>query len=58
MTVHIGTSGWEYRSWRDGAAAPCADYFTMDGGKIKSETLVFDPKPFMAAAEQRRQAGG
>jgi len=33
---------------RDGAAALCADYFIIHHGKIQSETLVFDPKPFSA----------
>jgi SnoaL-like domain len=36
----------------DGTAAICADHFTLASGKIQSETLVFDPKPFLAARER------
>jgi ketosteroid isomerase-like protein len=39
----------------DGAAGTCADYFTIRNGKIESETLTFDPRPF-AAARPREQA--
>jgi hypothetical protein len=30
----------------DGTPAPCADYFTLKMGKIRRETLVFDPRQF------------
>lgn len=33
----------------DGRAAPCADFFVVEAGMIKRDTLVFDPKPFLAA---------
>lgn len=45
-----------YNLFLDGVPAVCADYFTVRDGKIRSETLVFDPKPFMAAASKRQQA--
>jgi ketosteroid isomerase-like protein len=35
-----------------GDGAVCADHFTIRSGKIQSETLVFDPKPFLAARPQ------
>ncbi|PZR67440.1 MAG: hypothetical protein DLM66_11275 [Candidatus Dormiibacter spiritus] len=38
----------------DGAPSLCADYFTVDDAKIQSETLVFDPEPFLV----RRQESG
>ena len=37
-----------------GDAAACADFFTVDSGKIQSETLVFDPEPFVAAARAQQ----
>ncbi len=39
-----------------GDALPCADYFTLRDGRIATETLVFDPRPFAELA-QRRQPG-
>lgn len=30
-----------------GEPAFCADYFVVRDGKIKSDTLVFDPEPFL-----------
>ncbi|HMK93339.1 MAG TPA: nuclear transport factor 2 family protein [Thermoleophilia bacterium] len=35
-----------------GEPALCADHFTVDDGRITSETLVFDPEPFAAAAHK------
>lgn len=32
-----------------GSRATCADFFTLEDGRITSETLVFDPGPFAAA---------
>lgn len=33
-----------------GAPAFCADYFVVEGSRIKSDTLVFDPEPFFRPA--------
>ena len=41
----------------NGVPATCADYFVVEGDKIASETLVFDPQPFAAVAAQQRQVG-
>jgi len=40
----------------DGAPALCADYFTVRDSKIQSETLVFDPEPFLIARRQESDA--
>lgn len=34
-----------------GSPATCADHFTVRDGRIRSETLVFDPKPFLATPQ-------
>jgi ketosteroid isomerase-like protein len=36
----------------DGGAATCADHFVVRSGRIQSEILVFDPKPFAAPSLQ------
>jgi ketosteroid isomerase-like protein len=38
----------------DGTPATCADYFTVRDEQIQSETLVFDPVPFLAAQTQQQ----
>lgn len=39
-----------YRLFPAGEPAFCADYFVVRGGKIKSDTLVFDREPFIRPA--------
>ena len=41
----------------DGTPAMCADHFVVHDGRIQSETLVFDPQPFAAAAARREASG-
>ncbi len=36
-----------------GISATCADWFTVREGRIQSETLTFDPKPFAAAPQSK-----